>query len=70
MFANIPLKILRPSVWLPLCICAWGTVMTLQGIVQNYGGLVTTRFLLGTREPSGPSIGALAKLTDTFVCQG
>lgn len=50
MFANIPLKILRPSVWLPLCICAWGTVMTLQGIVQNYGGLVTTRFLLGMTE--------------------
>lgn len=68
MFANIPLKILRPSVWLPLCICAWGTVMTLQGIVQNYGGLVTTRFLLGGCGRNAFS--ALAQLTDTSVYQG
>lgn len=29
---------------------AWGVVMTLQGIVQNYEGLVATRTMLGLAE--------------------
>lgn len=31
-------------------VCAWGIVMTMTGIVQNYGGLLTIRFLLGIFE--------------------
>lgn len=50
IFANIPLKIFRPSIWLPCCILAWGTVMTLMGIVQGYNGLIATRFFLGLTE--------------------
>lgn len=30
IFANIPLKIFRPSIWLPCAILAWGTCMTLM----------------------------------------
>lgn len=29
---------------------SWGTVMTLMGIVQNYGGLLTARIFLGVTE--------------------
>lgn len=29
---------------------AWGVVMTLQGIVQNYSGLIATRVMLGLTE--------------------
>lgn len=34
--SNLLLKKLRPSVWLPTIMVAWGIVMTLMGIVQNY----------------------------------
>jgi MFS transporter, ACS family, DAL5 transporter family protein len=44
------LKKLRPSVWLPTIMCAWGLVMTLMGIVQNYEGLLVARFFLGLTE--------------------
>lgn len=29
---------------------AWGIVMTLTGLVNNYGGLIATRFMLGVCE--------------------
>ncbi|KAI9808801.1 MAG: hypothetical protein M1825_003954 [Sarcosagium campestre] len=48
--SNLLLKRLRPSIWLPTIMVAWGTVMTLMGIVQNYRGLLTARLFLGLTE--------------------
>jgi hypothetical protein len=60
--SNLLLKKLRPSVWLPLIMVAWGTVMTyvypfsqmanfsLMGLVKNYQGLLVARFFLGVTE--------------------
>jgi MFS family permease len=43
-------KFERPSVYMSILILAWGTVMTLSGVVQNFAGLVATRFFLGLAE--------------------
>lgn len=48
--SNLLLKRLRPSVWLPAIMVAWGTVMTLMGLVQNYHGLLIARLFLGVAE--------------------
>ncbi|KFA50658.1 hypothetical protein S40293_04908 [Stachybotrys chartarum IBT 40293] len=48
--SNLLLKKLRPSVWLPTIMVAWGIVMTLMGIVQNYHGLLISRIFLGITE--------------------
>ncbi|EFX06176.1 major facilitator superfamily transporter nicotinic acid transporter [Grosmannia clavigera kw1407] len=45
--SNIVLKLMRPSLWLTILVIAWGIVMTCQGTVQNYHGLLVTRILLG-----------------------
>lgn len=45
--SNLLLKRFRPSVWLPAIMVAWGTVMTLMGLVQNYHGLLIARIFLG-----------------------
>ena len=44
------LKRLRPSIWLPSIMVAWGIVMTLMGLVQNYHGLLIARIFLGIAE--------------------
>ncbi|KAE8149947.1 major facilitator superfamily domain-containing protein [Aspergillus avenaceus] len=48
--SNLLLKKMRPSRWLPLLMVAWGIVMTLMGVVQNYAGLLTARIFLGVTE--------------------
>ncbi|OJI99292.1 hypothetical protein ASPVEDRAFT_69737 [Aspergillus versicolor CBS 583.65] len=49
--SNILLKkFSRPSVYLGTLIVSWGIIMTLTGVVQNFGGLVTMRLLLGIFE--------------------
>ncbi|KAF2647945.1 MFS general substrate transporter [Lophiostoma macrostomum CBS 122681] len=48
--SNLLLKKLRPSIWLPSIMVAWGIVMTLMGIVQNYHGLLIARIFLGVAE--------------------
>ncbi|KAL7274768.1 hypothetical protein RUND412_002322 [Rhizina undulata] len=48
--SNLLLKKLRPSIWLPSIMVAWGTVMTLMGIVKSYHGLLAARFFLGVAE--------------------
>ncbi|CAI4211292.1 unnamed protein product [Parascedosporium putredinis] len=45
--SNLLLKKLRPSIWLPTIMVAWGVVMTLMGIVKNYHGLLVARIFLG-----------------------
>ncbi|KAL4900423.1 hypothetical protein BDW74DRAFT_188271 [Aspergillus multicolor] len=48
--SNLLLKKLRPSRLLPLLMVAWGIVMTLMGIVQDYHGLLIARLFLGVAE--------------------
>ncbi|KAL0060590.1 hypothetical protein AAF712_012593 [Marasmius tenuissimus] len=48
--SNVFLKRLRPSIWLSGLMLLWGVMMTVQGLVHNYGGLVTMRWFLGTFE--------------------
>lgn len=48
--SNVALKRLRPSRWLSFIMLIWGIVMTLHGVIHNYGGLVGLRFLLGLAE--------------------
>lgn len=48
--SNLLLKKLRPSRWLPGIMVAWGTVMTLMGLVRNYHGLLIARIFLGVTE--------------------
>ncbi|KAL3418010.1 major facilitator superfamily transporter [Phlyctema vagabunda] len=48
--SNLMLKRLRPSIWLPTIMVAWGVVMTLMGIVQSYHGLLIARIFLGVTE--------------------
>jgi sugar phosphate permease len=48
--SNLLLKRFRPSIWLPSIMVAWGTVMTLMGLVKNYHGLLIARLFLGVAE--------------------
>ncbi|KAF8645057.1 hypothetical protein AX16_008115 [Volvariella volvacea WC 439] len=48
--SNVFIKRLRPSIWLSFLMLFWGIVMTLQGVVQNFGGLMGMRWLLGMFE--------------------
>ena len=36
----------------PLCMFLFGLITTMQGLVQNLGGLIATRFFLGAPLPS------------------
>lgn len=47
---NIAMKKWSPRTWLSASITAFGIIMLCQGFVQNYHGLLTTRFLLGLFE--------------------
>ncbi|OBZ73553.1 hypothetical protein A0H81_06343 [Grifola frondosa] len=48
--SNVFLKRLRPSIWLSLLMLCWGIMMTVQGLVHNYGGLLGMRWMLGMFE--------------------
>jgi sugar phosphate permease len=48
--SNVLLKRWRPSIWLPTIMVAWGVVMTLMGIVQDFKGLLIARLFLGVAE--------------------
>lgn len=48
--SNLLLKKLRPSVWLPIIMVAWGVVMTLMGLVRDFKGLLIARLFLGVAE--------------------
>lgn len=48
--SNILLRRLKPHVWLSICIFGFGIVMLAQGFIQNYAGLLATRFFLGLFE--------------------
>lgn len=48
--SNVFLKRLRPSIWLSALMFLWGIMMTVQGLVHNYGGLLGMRWMLGVFE--------------------
>ncbi|KAM0787530.1 hypothetical protein ACM66B_003601 [Microbotryomycetes sp. NB124-2] len=48
--SNLMLQRFRPTLWIVAITMAWGTVMTLMGVVQSYAGLVVTRLILGATE--------------------
>lgn len=45
--SNLLLKRLSPHVWLSICVLGFGITELCQGFVQNYSGLLATRFFLG-----------------------
>lgn len=49
--SNILLKrFKRPSVYIGILVTTWGVIMTLHGVVNNFGGLLALRMLLGVFE--------------------
>ncbi|KAK5629608.1 hypothetical protein RRF57_005323 [Xylaria bambusicola] len=48
--SNILLKRFSPRIWLSGCMFLFGLVSIFQGLTQNYGGLLATRFFLGLFE--------------------
>ncbi|KAF4470295.1 hypothetical protein FALBO_2811 [Fusarium albosuccineum] len=56
----------RPSWYMGGIVFAWGTIMTLTGIVQNYAGLLAIRFLLGIFE-AGFLPGAILIISNWYL---
>ncbi|KAK7696636.1 hypothetical protein QCA50_001294 [Cerrena zonata] len=48
--SNALLKRFKPHVWLSGCMFMFGLVTCLQGLTQNYSGILATRFFLGAFE--------------------
>ncbi|KAF9569886.1 MFS general substrate transporter [Agrocybe pediades] len=48
--SNVILRRLRPSIYLSTMMLLWGIVMTMHGVIKDYGGLLTVRILLGATE--------------------
>ncbi|KAK7529842.1 major facilitator superfamily domain-containing protein [Phyllosticta citribraziliensis] len=59
-------KFARPSIYIGSIVLAWGTIMTLTGIVQNYAGLLAIRFLLGIFE-AGFLPGAILIISNWYL---
>ncbi|KAH6883728.1 major facilitator superfamily domain-containing protein [Coprinopsis sp. MPI-PUGE-AT-0042] len=48
--SNVALKLVRPSIWIPSTMVAWGIVMTLMCLCNTYEGLIVARVFLGLTE--------------------
>ena len=48
--SNVILKKLKPHVWLPGCMLAFGIITVCQGVVTSMNGLYATRIFLGLAE--------------------
>jgi MFS family permease len=48
--SNILLKRLKPHIWLPAIMVAWGVTTISIGFVTNFAGLATARAFLGLTE--------------------
>lgn len=48
--SNLALKLVRPSLWIPSIMVAWGLVMTLMCLCNTYEGLIIARVFLGLTE--------------------
>jgi sugar phosphate permease len=51
---NVALKLIRPSIWIPSIMVAWGLVMLSMGFVKSYTGLLICRVFLGLAEAGLP----------------
>lgn len=49
---GIILSYVKPKYWIAGICFAWGVVMTLSGLVQNFGGAIAARLFLGVTEAS------------------
>lgn len=69
---NTLLKKFTPRIFFTAIIIAWGSIMTLMGLVTNYQGLLAARFMLGVAEaglfPGMPSNCISAPMTDDRRC--
>lgn len=65
--SNVVLKMIRPSLWISILVVSWGVVMTLQGIVQGFHGLIITRLMLGLAEAG--FFPAATYLLTTWYCR-
>ncbi|KIM38324.1 hypothetical protein M413DRAFT_30170 [Hebeloma cylindrosporum] len=55
--SNLILRKIGPSILMPTLLTVWGIIVTLQGLVTNFAGLLTVRVLLGLFEgPMAPCI--------------
>lgn len=48
--SNVLMRRFSPRVWLSVCCIGFGLVTTLQGLTQNFSGILATRFFLGVFE--------------------
>ena len=49
--SNVVLKMFRrPSTYMAILVVSWGLIMTFNGFVQNFAGLLVCRVLLGVAE--------------------
>ncbi|THH33730.1 hypothetical protein EUX98_g439 [Antrodiella citrinella] len=48
--SNALMKRFKPHVWLSICMFMFGLVSCLQGLTQNYSGILAARFFLGLFE--------------------
>lgn len=48
--SNLVLKLFTPRRWIAFIAVTWGLIATMTGLVQNYGGLIAVRLLLGVVE--------------------
>ncbi|KAF9506091.1 hypothetical protein BS47DRAFT_463665 [Hydnum rufescens UP504] len=48
--SNLALRWLKPHRWICFIMLSWGLVMTLMGVVNNFGGLASARLMLGLAE--------------------
>ncbi|KIK68185.1 hypothetical protein GYMLUDRAFT_216829 [Collybiopsis luxurians FD-317 M1] len=48
--SNWILRRMGANRWIPIIVCAWGIVTTLTGLVQNFGGILAIRIVLGACE--------------------
>jgi MFS family permease len=48
--SNLIIKKVKPDRYIAGITTAWGVVATLTGIVQNYGGMIACRLILGAIE--------------------
>jgi len=67
--SNIVLKMFkRPSTYIGILVCCWGTIMTLTGVCKNYAGLMICRLLLGVFE-AGFFPGAVYLITTWYAAR-
>lgn len=48
--ANYFLKFMGPSKWFCVLMVSWGTIASCMSAIENFGGLMATRFMLGVFE--------------------